>query len=186
MSTNNDTDEHDAWCMNEVQYTTADAANVEPAKANISVAQANIGRVAAKSANKKGVKIISIFPEYLDEPGIIFSKSQKVIKTKNILERKKKMIELSDIFVCLPGGIGTLDEITEVLSSAALGEHSKPIFLINTNNFWSPFMNLLDHMEKNKFIRINGDEAIKSSSLSNLFIVDDFEELSIHEKFISA
>ena len=96
--------------------------------------------VAAKSAKKKGVKIISIFPEYLDEPGIIFSKSQKVIKTKNILERKKKMIELSDIFVCLPGGIGTLDEITEVLSTAALGEHSKPIFLINTNNFWSPFM----------------------------------------------
>ena len=42
--------------------------------------------VAAKSAKKKGVKIISIFPEYLDEPGIIFSKSQKVIKTKNILE----------------------------------------------------------------------------------------------------
>ena len=142
--------------------------------------------VAAKSAKKKGVKIISIFPEYLDEPGIIFSKSQKVIKTKNILERKKKMIELSDIFVCLPGGIGTLDEITEVLSTAALGEHSKPIFLINTNNFWSPFMNLLDHMEKNKFIRINGDEAIKSSSLSNLFIVDDFEELSMHKKFISA
>ncbi len=142
--------------------------------------------VAAKSAKKKGVKIISIFPEYLDEPGIIFSKSHKEIKTKNILERKKKMIELSDIFVCLPGGIGTLDEITEVLSTAALGEHSKPIFLINTNNFWSPFMNLLDHMEKNKFIRINGDEAIKSSSLSNLFFVDDLEELSMHEKFISA
>ena len=65
--------------------------------------------VAAKSAKKKGVKIISIFPEYLDEPSIIFSETQKAIKTKNILERKKKMIELSDIFVCLPGGIGTLD-----------------------------------------------------------------------------
>ena len=142
--------------------------------------------VAAKSAKKKGVKIISIFPEYLDEPSIIFSETQKAIKTKNILERKKKMIELSDIFVCLPGGIGTLDEITEVLSTAALGEHSKPIFLINTNNFWSPFMSLLSHMEKNKFIRINGDEAIKSSSLSNLFIVDNLEELSMHEKFISS
>ena len=56
--------------------------------------------VAAKSAKKKGVKIISIFPEYLDEPGIIFSKSQKVIKTKNILERKKKMIEFY-LVVCL-------------------------------------------------------------------------------------
>ena len=141
--------------------------------------------VAAKSANKKGVKIISVFPEYLDDPDIIFSKYQKVIRTKNIIDRKKKMIQLSDIFVCLPGGIGTLDEITEVLSSAALGEHKKPIFLINTNDFWSPFVNLLDHMKKNKFIRTNGDKNIKFSSLENLFVVNNLEELSLHKKFNS-
>jgi len=141
--------------------------------------------VAAKSANKKGVKIISVFPEYLDDPDIIFSKYQKVIRTRNIIDRKKKMIQLSDIFVCLPGGIGTLDEITEVLSSAALGEHKKPIFLVNTNNFWNPFVNFLDDMEKNKFIRKNGDKNIKFSSLKNLFIVNDLEELSLHKKFNS-
>jgi len=141
--------------------------------------------VAAKSANKKGVKIISIFPEYLDDPEIIFSEYHSVIRTKNIIDRKKKMIQLSDVFVCLPGGIGTIDEITEVLSSAALGEHAKPIFLINTNNFWTPFVNLLDHMKKNKFIRTNEDKNIKFSSLKNLFVVNDLEELSLHEKFNS-
>ena len=141
--------------------------------------------VAAKSANKKGVKIISIFPEYLDDPEIIFSEYHSVIITKNIIDRKKKMIQLSDVFVCLPGGIGTIDEITEVLSSAALGEHAKPIFLINTNNFWTPFVNLLDHMKKNKFIRTNEDKNIKFSSLKNLFVVNDLEELSLHEKFNS-
>lgn len=141
--------------------------------------------VAAKSANKKGVKIISVFPEYLDDPDIIFSEYHSVIKTKNIIDRKKKMIQLSDVFVCLPGGIGTIDEITEVLSSAALGEHAKPIFLINTNNFWTPFVSLLDHMKKNKFIRINEDKNIKFSSLKNLFVVNDLEELSLHEKFNS-
>ena len=140
---------------------------------------------AAKSAHKKGVKIISVFPEYLDDPDIIFSKYQKVIKTKNIIDRKKKMIQLSDIFICLPGGIGTLDEITEVLSSAALGEHTKPIFLINNNNFWTPFMNLLDHMKNNKFIRTNRDKNIKFSSLKNLFIVNNLDELSLHKKFNS-
>tara|TARA_S200000501_G_scaffold354799_1_gene375856 strand:- start:5099 stop:5638 length:540 start_codon:yes stop_codon:yes gene_type:complete len=139
--------------------------------------------VAAKSANKKGVKIISVFPEYLDDPDIIFSEYQKVIRTRNIVDRKKKMIQLSDIFVCLPGGIGTLDEITEVLSSAALGEHTKPIFLINTNNFWNPFVDLLGHMERNKFIRKNGDKNIKFSSLKNLFVVNNLEELSFHKKF---
>jgi uncharacterized protein (TIGR00730 family) len=141
--------------------------------------------VAAKSANKKGVKIISIFPEYLDDPEIIFSEYHSVIRTKNIIDRKKKMIQLSDVFICLPGGIGTIDEITEVLSSAALGEHAKPIFLINTNNFWTPFVNLLDHMKKNKFIRTNEDKNIKFSSLKNLFVVNDLEELSLHEKFNS-
>lgn len=95
------------------------------------------------------------------------------------------MIQLSDVFVCLPGGIGTIDEITEVLSSAALGEHAKPIFLINTNNFWFPFVSLLEHMKKNKFIRINEDKNIKFSSLKNLFVVNDLEELSLHEKFNS-
>ena len=139
--------------------------------------------VAVKSANKKGVKIISVFPEYLDDPDIIFSEYQKVIRTRNIVDRKKKMIQLSDIFVCLPGGIGTLDEITEVLSSAALGEHTKPIFLINTNNFWNPFVDLLGHMERNKFIRKNGDKNIKFSSLKNLFVVNNLEELSFHKKF---
>ena len=141
--------------------------------------------VAAKSANKKGVKIISVFPKYLDDPDIIFSKHQKVIRTENINDRKKKMIQLSDIFVCLPGGIGTLDEITEVLSSTALGEHTKPIFLINNNNFWDPFMDLLDHMENNKFIRTKRDKNIKFSSLKNLFIVNNLDELSLHKKFIS-
>ena len=140
---------------------------------------------AAKSAHKKGVKIISVFPEYLDDPDIIFSKYQKVIKTKNIIDRKKKMIQLSDIFICLPGGIGTLDEITEVLSSAALGEHTKPIFLINNNNFWTPFVDLLDHMKNNKFIRTNRDKNIKFSSLKNLFVVNNVDELSLHKKFNS-
>ena len=141
--------------------------------------------IAAKSAYRNNVKITSIFPEYLDDPKIIFSDTKNLIKTKKIFDRKEKMIQLSDIFICLPGGIGTLDEITEVLSSAALGEHRKPIFLINTNKFWDPLINLLKHMEENKFIRTKGDEAIKYSSLKNLFIVKNTDELSNHQKFKS-
>ena len=97
------------------------------------------------------------------------------------------LFELSDIFVCLPGGIGTLDEITEVLSTAALGEHSKPIFLINTNNFWSPFMNLLDHMEKNKFIRIGRNKGFMNNldDLSSLKpVVNNFDQIFKEKKMI--
>ena len=91
---------------------------------------------AAKSAQKNNVKIISVIPEYLDKPNIIFSEANDIIRTKTLAERKEEMINRSDIFVSLPGGVGTLDEITDVLSGASLGEHSKPIFLVNSNNFW--------------------------------------------------
>ena len=57
------------------------------------------------------------------------------------------------------------------------------ISLINTNNFWNPFVDLLGHMERNKFIRTNGDKNIKFSSLKNLFVVNNLEELSFHKKF---
>ena len=81
--------------------------------------------IAAKSALKHKVKVISIIPEYLDKPNIIFSKSDEIIKTKTLTGRKEKMIKISDIFVALPGGVGTLDEVTDVISGAALGEHKK-------------------------------------------------------------
>ena len=75
--------------------------------------------IAAKSALKHKVKVISIIPQYLDKPNIIFSKSDEIVKTKTLAERKEKMIKISDIFVALPGGVGTLDEVTDVISGAA-------------------------------------------------------------------
>ena len=139
--------------------------------------------IAAKSALKHKVKVISIIPEYLDKPNIIFSKSDKIVKTKTLAERKEKMIKISDIFVALPGGVGTLDEVTDVISGAALGEHKKPIFLININNFWDPFIQMLEHMKKSGLIRSKGDENLNHSSLKNLFVVKNLNELSNHPSF---
>ena len=51
----------------------------------------------------------------------------------------KKLIELSDVLIALPGGVGTLDEVFDVLALFALGEINKNIFLLNINNFWLPF-----------------------------------------------
>jgi len=138
---------------------------------------------AAKSAQKNNVKIISIIPEYLDKPNIIFSEANDIIRTKTLAERKEEMINRSDIFVSLPGGVGTLDEITDVLSGASLGEHSKPIFLVNSNNFWGPLISLLEHMKVSGLIRSQGDNNLNHPSLKNLFIVNNLEELSSHPQF---
>jgi hypothetical protein len=68
-------------------------------------------------------------------------------------ERKRRMFELADAFVALPGGVGTLEEIVEQMTWAQLGRHKKPILLANINDFWQPLCALLDHMKALEFIR---------------------------------
>lgn len=63
-------------------------------------------------------------------------------------ERKQKMFELSDGFIILPGGTGTLNELTDIMTMQQIGETNKPLFFMNTKNFWSPFARLLVHMKK--------------------------------------
>ena len=68
-------------------------------------------------------------------------------------ERKRKMFELADAFVALPGGVGTLEEMVEQMTWAQLGRHKKPMLLANIKGFWEPLCALLDHMRTLEFIR---------------------------------
>jgi uncharacterized protein (TIGR00730 family) len=72
-------------------------------------------------------------------------------------QRKKLMFDRSDAFVALPGGIGTLEELVEQLTWAQLGRHTKPIVLVNIDDFWAPLLQLLRHMRKAAFIRPDMD-----------------------------
>ncbi|MEI9983116.1 MAG: TIGR00730 family Rossman fold protein [Aliidongia sp.] len=67
-------------------------------------------------------------------------------------ERKHKMFERSDAFVALPGGIGTVEEIVEVMTWSQLGQHRKPIVFANINGFWDPMLGMLDHLRRAGFI----------------------------------
>ena len=67
-------------------------------------------------------------------------------------ERKHTMFDKSDAFVALPGGIGTLEEIVEVMTWAQLGHHRKPILFANVKRFWDPMLALLDHMRAEGFV----------------------------------
>ena len=66
-------------------------------------------------------------------------------------ERKQKMFELSDGFIILPGGTGTLNELTDIMTMQQIGETNKPLFFMNTENFWGPFARLLVHMKRAGF-----------------------------------
>ena len=67
-------------------------------------------------------------------------------------ERKAKMTELCDAFVCLPGGIGTLDELYEAWTWNALGYHAQPFALLNTAGFWTPFVEFMVHVSESGFL----------------------------------
>ena len=72
-------------------------------------------------------------------------------------ERKQRMYELSDGFIILPGGIGTLNEFTDILTMQQIGESRKPLFFMNTANFWKPFGELFSAMRNNGFIESTED-----------------------------
>ncbi|MBW9066058.1 TIGR00730 family Rossman fold protein [Rhizobium herbae] len=102
-----------------------------------------------------GGRVTGIIPEFLmDMEATRHSLGQlsELIVTPDMHDRKHKMFERSDAFVTLPGGIGTLEEIVEIMTWAQLGRHRKPIVLVNVNGFWDPLMTLIQHMAEAGFI----------------------------------
>ncbi len=67
-------------------------------------------------------------------------------------KRKQIMFEMSDAFIILPGGIGTLNELSDIMTMQQIGETNKPLFFLNTNHFWEPLGELIKHMMDNGFV----------------------------------
>ncbi|HEY1310053.1 MAG TPA: TIGR00730 family Rossman fold protein [Pseudolabrys sp.] len=100
-----------------------------------------------------GGEATGIIPEFLVAREHARDSAHGLIVTRDMHERKRKMFELADAFVALPGGVGTLEEIVEQMTWVQLGRHTKPILLANIKAFWGPLCALLDHMKKLEFIR---------------------------------
>lgn len=115
----------------------------------------NIGLmgVLAQSALRDGGHVTGIIPEFMSQWDVTLHQVQNLVVTQSMHERKQLMFELSDAFVALPGGLGTLEELVEQLSWAQLRQHTKPIVLVDIDGYWQPFLELLDHMRAHAFIR---------------------------------
>ncbi|MER8594424.1 TIGR00730 family Rossman fold protein [Mesorhizobium sp. M1182] len=109
----------------------------------------------AEGALKAGGKVTGIIPRFLinrEATETALNRLDELVITDNMHERKHRMFEKSDAFVALPGGIGTVEEIVEIMTWAQLGHHRKPIVFGNVGGFWDPMLALLDHMATEGFI----------------------------------
>ena len=106
----------------------------------------------AKSVLEGNGTVVGIIPGFLKKKEVVHLGLTELITTKNMHERKMKMQELSDGFIALPGGFGTLEELFEIITWLQLGLHSKPIGLLNTNGFYDDLIKLIENMVKKKFV----------------------------------
>lgn len=110
-----------------------------------------MGTVASAALNN-GAHVIGVSTEYVIAKQEPAHEKIDVQIVRGVNERKQKMFELSDAFIIMPGGIGTLNEATDILTMQQIGETKKPIFLLNTSNFWEPLNVLMLSMRRNGFI----------------------------------
>lgn len=110
---------------------------------------------AARGFTKGGGKITGIIPSFFLEDTVepIYDKCDELIYTETMNERKEGMEDIADAFIIVPGGIGTLEEMFEVITLKQLCQHKKPIAFYNIFNYYDKLMEFMVFSEKEKFIR---------------------------------
>ncbi len=107
---------------------------------------------AASAALAAGGRVTGIIPQFLVDRERAHHEVKDMIVTANMHERKWAMFENADAFVAMPGGIGTLEELIEILTWAQLGRHAKPVIIVDIGGFWQHLRSLLDHMSAEGFL----------------------------------
>lgn len=107
----------------------------------------------ADAALAAGGDVIGVIPEELATHELKHDGLTQLHVVQSMHERKAKMAELADGFIALPGGLGTFEELCEILTWAQLGIHSKPCAVLNTAGYYDPLLALLDHAVEERFVR---------------------------------
>lgn len=121
----------------------------------------------ARAVLDNGGEVTGIIPKFLTELEGTYTDVTELVITDDMHDRKQQMFDRADGFVALPGGIGTLEELVEMMTWLQLGQHRKPIVVANIAGFWQPFVDLIEHM---------GDEGFITNRLPISFEVTDKAE----------
>tara|TARA_Y100000590_G_scaffold467674_1_gene647411 strand:- start:1220 stop:1768 length:549 start_codon:yes stop_codon:yes gene_type:complete len=130
-----------------------------------------MGKVSISAFNQ-GSKVIGIIPKFLKKTENVNYNISKTIIVKTMAERKKILFEKGDAFLILPGGSGTIEEATEIISWKYLGLHKKPIIIFNYQNYWKYLFDMYNNTKKLKF----GNKNLQDISI-NVKKISEFKKL---------
>jgi uncharacterized protein (TIGR00730 family) len=158
---------------NPVFQDAADALGSSLARAGITLVYGggNIGLmgILANAVMRNGGEVIGIIPEFLLKRELGHQGITRLEVVRSMHERKRRMAELADAFVALPGGWGTLEELAEILTWNQLGLVSRPVYLLNCDGFYDPLVDQMTRMVTHGFL--------SRESFSLIRIVDDPSDL---------
>lgn len=116
-------------------------------------ASVGIMGILAENVLKSGGRVTGVIPEDLVRKEVAHHALSELIVVSSMHERKARMAELSDGFIALPGGLGTLEELFEMLTWGQLGFHRKPIGILNVEGYFDHLISMLDHQVAEGFVR---------------------------------
>ena len=132
-------------------------------------AQVGLMKILADTLLENGKEVIGIMPGLLIEKEVAHQHITRMIRVETMAERKEKMVEMSDGFIALPGGFGTLDELAEVMIYNQLRIMDKPVGILNTAGYFDQLLAFFDHAVKEGFVR--------AEHRNNLLVSDNIEGL---------
>lgn len=107
----------------------------------------------ARAAHEAGATVVGVVPAILEKTGRASDHIDVRVLCDSLDDRKAIMVERSDLFVALPGGVGTLDEIFTVVAAASIGYHHKRVVLLNIDGFWDSLLAMLDDLQSKGVLR---------------------------------
>lgn len=142
-----------------------------------------MGITASEVMNANG-NIVGIIPEFFSD-NVVEQGNITLHKVKSMAERKEMMASMADVFIALPGGIGTLDEVTEIMSMNQLGLIAKPIGLLNIDGFFEPFLKQMEIMQAEGLIHeVHSKMLIQSDSPKELLEMLKIIELPNQDEWL--
>jgi uncharacterized protein (TIGR00730 family) len=125
----------------------------------------------ARGVHDRGGRVVGVIPESMRVTEVAYEEADELIWTDHMRPRKAEMERRADAFITLPGGLGTLEELSEILVLRYLGYHEKPVVLLNHEGFYDPLITFFNHLLETRFAR--------ARALADLAVVGTVDEAMV-------